>query len=104
MKTLVLVLATIVAAPLAATAAEEEMHPPEKAMDKAVPKMKNPEGTEGLHPPQKAMDSAVEQQKLGPGRGANASVSNAASFPDWDKRVAGQTLDLTKSGEASSVN
>jgi len=104
MKILVLVLATIIAAPLAATAAEKEMHPPEKAMDKAVPKMKNPDGTEGLHPPQKAMDSAVEQQKLRPGGGANASVSSAASFPDWDKRVAGQTLDLTKSDVARSVN
>ena len=46
-----------------ALAADDNMHPPDKAMDSATPKMKNPEGTEGMHPPQKAMDNAALLKK-----------------------------------------
>lgn len=104
MRLPILAIAAAMTLPLAAVAAEDKMHPPEKAMDKAMPKMKNPEGTEGMHPPQKAMDKAVEKQKLGPGRGADASTAGEATFPDWDKRTAGQTLDLKTSDAPSSVN
>ncbi len=87
-----------------ALAADDKMHPPEKAMDSATPKMKNPDGTEGMHPPQKAMDNAVPTEKMPKGEGSastgeSASTgasdgSSGASFPDWDIRKAGESVDL----------
>lgn len=94
MKHLLLITTLFLASSMGAQAADEK-HLPEKAMDSAVPKMKNPEGTEGLHPPQKAMDQAVEPQKASsPQAGTAAPSVPQAKFPDWDQRVAGQTLEL----------
>ena len=97
MKKLI-VSAVIALAPLsfALAGAPDKGHPPEKAMDKATPEMKNPEGTEKLHPPQKAMDEATPtEKKSDPAASKSAgSTAAAADFPSWDTRKAGEGMTL----------
>jgi len=85
-------------------AAEPEKHPPQEALQSATPEMKNPQGTEALHPPQAAMDEATTTVEVGNANAATGASSGetgsgpveaqVAPFPDWDKRVPGETLKL----------
>ena len=77
--------------------APDKEHPPQKAMEKETPEMKNPEGTEKLHPPQKAMDEATPTEKKGEAsasKSASSTSAAAAQFPAWDTRKAGEGMTL----------
>ena len=103
MKITMPILVIAIAMPTGFAIADDKRHPPEKAMDSATPRMTNPEGTEGMHPPQKAMDNAMPTEKLpkdasassaGSASSGSSDGSSGASFPDWDIRKAGETVDL----------
>ncbi len=94
MKRLIVSLVVAVALPaFAVKAADNKTHPPEKAMDSATPKMKNPAGTEGMHPPQKAMDEATPTETMGSGSDG-ASNGGPSETESWDIRKAGEGVTL----------